>query len=136
MPAGSRSLNRQVTRAMSAQLDRVNAQRAQERIAELEREVERLQNLLQLAHTRIRDLEAQQNPTLDPDITDRPAPSMAYHGRAATTPQKAAEFYGVHISTIIRRLQSGKIAGEQMPGTNRWIVFLDKPIGSFRSYAH
>ncbi len=131
----SRTLNRKITRAMTDQLDRVNAERTQDQIADLERQLERTQELLRIARERVRELEAAQNPALAPDVTDRPAPSMAYHGRAATTPQKAAEFYGVHISTIIRRLQSGKIAGEQMRDSNRWIVYLDKPIGSFRSYS-
>jgi Tfp pilus assembly protein FimV len=127
--------------AMATQLDRVNAANAHERITELEQDVARLQSLLQTARERIAKQNAEletlraaaaPQPVPQAKHKDRPAPNLTYKGRAATTAMQAAAYYGVHLSTVIRRLQNGKIAGEQLPGSNRWIVFLDCPIPAFQ----
>ncbi len=117
---------RQVHRAMAAQLDRVNRQSAEQRIAELEAENARLRDLLQIARDRIAALQAGEQEQLPLSDTLRPSPTMLYKGRPATTVQNVAQFCGVHGSTIFRRLQQGQIAGEQLPGSNRWIVYLDQ----------
>lgn len=147
-------MSRATSRAMVAQLDRVNRRTPERRAAELEMENARLQHRLELARQRIEQLEAEvaglraalsdqaaaflpspvraahfQRPLLD---DERPATTLMYAGRPATTVARIAAHYGVHPSTITRHLQAGKIAGAQLPGSNRWIVFLDRKIGPFR----
>jgi CRP-like cAMP-binding protein len=140
---GTTATQRMAYGAMANQLDRVNAANASQRIADLEQEVAHLQELLQIARrqiaekdARIAELEAAakapvQMPLPAP-FKGRPAPNLVYKGRAATTAQRAADYYGVSLSTITRRLHAGKIAGEQLPGSNRWIVFLDCEISTFQ----
>lgn len=139
----SRSLQRKIHSSMAAQLDRVNADNAQRRVEELEqaladrdRQIARLQNKLQSAADKISRLEAQLTPADDAGDDSGLRPTMTIFGRPATTIQHVALHYGVHVSTVFRRLQPGnkqRIAGGQLPGTNRWYVFLDQPIGSFRT---
>lgn len=143
MPRASRakahSLQNSAYSAMATQLDRVNGQNARIRIAELEQEIEHVRDLLRLARERLKEKDAEIEALKDAiapiqqSLPGSPESTLVYQGRAATTPQKAAEWHGVHVCTIIRRLQSGKIAGEQLPGSNRWIVYLDQPMAPFRS---
>jgi TolA-binding protein len=130
--------------AMATQLDRVNAANASQRVAELEQEIARLQSSLQTAREIIerqnKFIENLQQPA-DPapakplpmaQVAGRPAPNLIYKGRAATTAKRASDYYNVSPSTVIRRLQSGKMAGEQLPDSNRWIVYLDCDIPRFQ----
>lgn len=136
----ARTQQHQIAHAMAAQLDRVNGGGTQaQRLASLEAENAKLRMLLEKARQRIVTLEAQTTPDDEqpalPGSEDQPPPTLAYKGRPATTIQRAAQHYGVHASTIYRRLLPGsrnRLAGEQLPGSNRWIVYLDQPFGSFR----
>ena len=132
--------NAVIHRAMATQVDRANGQsNTEQRIAELEQANARLQHRLDLAQQRVRALEAQlatHRPAADPAPTTpldgSPNATLTYKDRPATTPQRVAAHYDVHVSTITRRLNAGKLAGEQLPGSNRWVVYLDQPIGPFR----
>lgn len=132
--------NAVIHRAMATQVDRVNGQsNTAQRIAELEQANARLQHRLTLAQQRVRALEAQlaaEQPVAeagDGDALDSTLrATLTYKGRPATTPQRVAAHYGVHPSSITRRLNARKLDGEQLPGSNRWIVYLDQPIGPFR----
>lgn len=148
-------MSRATSIAMATQLDRVNRRTPERRAAELELDNARLEHRLELARQRIEQLEAEvtglraalsdqaaaflpsparaahfQRPLLDAEA--RPASTLLYSGRPATTVAQIAAHYGVHPSTITRQLQSGKLAGAQLPGSNRWIVYLDRKIGPFR----
>ncbi|MFA7386059.1 MAG: hypothetical protein WCZ87_00205 [Thiohalobacteraceae bacterium] len=147
-------MSRATSIAMATQLDRVNRRQPEQRAVDLEMANARLTHRLELARERITQLEAEvaglratlsdqaaaflpspsraarfQRPLLD---DERPTTTLMYAGRPATTVARIAQHYAVHPSTVTRHLQSGKIAGEQLPGSNRWIVYLDRKIGPFR----
>ena len=131
---------RAIHAAMATQLDRVNGSTtAAQRIAELEQANTRLQQRLALAQQRVRQLEAQlttqhsdADSALAVSLGDAPRATLTYKNRPATTPQRVAAHCGVHASTITRRLNAGTIDGAQLPGSNRGVVYLDRPIGPFR----
>lgn len=147
MPAGSRLQAAKIARSMAIQLDRANIDNARREIEDKQREIERLESLLKIAREKVQKLEGEKEilrlqlesashikqqltasrPLALPGLP-APASTLNYKARPASTPKQIAARYGVHISTVIRRLQKGKLAGEQLPGSNRWIVYTDQPI--------
>jgi len=115
-------------------LERVNEGRA---VADLEQEVARLTERLSLARetlkqrdAEIADLRAQIE---QGDVgTRRDVPlavgeGIVHNRHPAATPRQIAAQHGVNVSSVIRKLQSGKLAGAQIHGT-RWLVYTDQPI--------
>lgn len=120
-----------LARGLSAQLRRVNEspERLRERIADLERQIARRDAIIadlraQLANTGT--VGAHSHAPIGEGLK-----TITHAGRPAVTAATIARLHGVNISSVYRRLQSGKLQGAFVSG--HWIVYTDQEI-SFKPY--
>lgn len=126
-----------IARARLEQIIRVNGNVSHaQRVSDLEAENARLENLLCVAQEKLTKQEAiiaalqQRLADLEQSAPGQtPVPDRRYHGRPWITPKEAAsQAHLKHVQDVYRYLKSGWWQGEQMPGTNRWVVFADQPL--------
>lgn len=119
-------ISRDIGRAMSTQLERVNhtPERLLERIAQLEDQLDLLRGMLRVKESENTDLRA----VLESRGSDRPAAPQLFNGRPVITPNEAAARTWTSRSTVNRYLTSGYWQGIQVPGSNRWWVYADQPL--------
>lgn len=123
-------ITRQIGRAMSTQLHRVNndPETLRERIAELTDQVELLREMNKTKDRRIFDLEDQLAAAESGTHLDVSSAPQTYQGRPVLTPNQAASRAWVSRATVNRYLTGGYWQGVQLPGSNRWLVYADQPL--------